>query len=81
MKEPQYIGLEEARKVLADIGVSLNERQIKRAADKDATGQRKLPFFIDPIEGRLKIEKGTLVRIYQQLQIDAEKNYNSREKT
>lgn len=45
---------------------------MKRAADKDAQGRRKLPFFVDPIEGKLKIEKGTLVRIYRDLQIQAE---------
>lgn len=56
------------------MGVELNERQIKRAADKDATGHRKLPFFVDPIDGRLKIEKGTLVQIYRDLQIQAENN-------
>lgn len=73
MKPPCYIDLEQARKVLAEMGVELNERQMKRAADKDAAGRRKLPFFIDPIEGRLKIEKGTLVRIYRETQIEAEK--------
>jgi hypothetical protein len=52
--------------------VELTPRQIKRAADKDARGMRKLPFFVDPIEGTLKIEKGTLVRIYRDLQNDAE---------
>lgn len=54
------------------MGVELNRRQMKRAADRDAHGKRKLPFFVDPIEGRLKIEKGTLVRIYRDLQIQAE---------
>lgn len=54
-----YIGLEEARQVLAEMGVQLTPRQMKRAADKDAQGRRKLPFFVDPIEGRLKIEKET----------------------
>jgi ABC-type glutathione transport system ATPase component len=29
----------------------LNERQMKRASDMDAQGRRKLPFFVDPIEG------------------------------
>jgi hypothetical protein len=72
MKPPCYIGLEQARQVLADMGVDLNERQMKRAAEKDALGRRKLPFFIDPIEGKLKIEKGTLVAIYRQAQIEAE---------
>ena len=72
MKEPCYIDLEEARRVLAEMGVALSARQIKRAADMDARGRRKLPFFLDPIEGRLKIEKGTLVRIYRNLQMKAE---------
>jgi hypothetical protein len=70
--KPCYIDLEQARQALAEIGVDLNERQMKRAADKDAHGNRKLPFFVDPIEGKLKIEKGTLLRIYQQLQAQAE---------
>ena len=72
MKLPCYIGLNQARSVLAEMGVELNERQMKRAAEKDAAGKRKLPFFIDPIDGKLKIEKGTLVRIYRQAQIEAE---------
>lgn len=72
MKPPCYIGLDQARTVLAEMGVELNERQMQRAAEKDATGRRKLPFFVDPIEGKLKIEKGTLVRIYRELQIEAE---------
>ena len=72
MKQPCYIDLEQARQVLAEMGVELNARQMKRAADKDASGRRKLPFFIDPIEGRLKIEKGALVRVYSELQMQAE---------
>lgn len=74
MKPPCYIGLNQARQVLAEMGVELNERQMKRAAEKDASGKRKLPFFIDPIEGKLKIEKGTLVRIYREAQIEAERS-------
>lgn len=72
MHHPCYIDLEQARAVLADMGIQLNARQMKRAADKDASGKRKLPFFVDPIEGKLKIEKGSLVRIYQELQAQAE---------
>ncbi len=74
MKIPCYIDMKQAQKVLADIGVELNDRQMKRAAEKDATGQRKLPFFVDPINGRLKIEKGALLAIYNQCQVEAEKN-------
>lgn len=76
---PCYIGLEHARKVLAEIGVELSPRQMKRAADRDAHGHRKLPFFVDPIEGTLKIEKGTLVAIYQQLQNEAVENMKERD--
>ncbi|MCH8313444.1 MAG: hypothetical protein IID17_10720 [Nitrospinae bacterium] len=72
MKQPCYINLEQARLVLADLGVELSARQMKRAAQTDATGKRKLPFFVDPIENKLKIEKGTLVTIYRKLQIEAE---------
>ena len=72
MTMPTYIGLHEAREVLAEMGIELNDRQIKRAAEMDASGRRKLPFFIDPIDGKLKIEKGSLVRIYREAQIDAE---------
>jgi hypothetical protein len=72
---PCYIGLEQARQVLADLGVELSPRQMKRAADRDAHGHRKLPFFVDPIEGTLKIEKGTLVSIYQNLQNEAVRDF------
>jgi hypothetical protein len=73
MKPRQYIDLKQARRVLAEIGVELNDRQMKRAADPDAKGNRKLPFFIDPIDKKLKIEKGTLLNIYNRCQSDAEK--------
>ncbi|SPH17930.1 hypothetical protein DEA8626_01458 [Defluviimonas aquaemixtae] len=71
---PTYINITEARQVLADMGVQVNERQMQRAAEKDAAGTRKLPFFVDPVDGKLKIEKGTLVRIYREAQIEAENN-------
>lgn len=74
MELPKYIRIDQAREVLAEMGIELSERQIKRAADPDPNGKRKLPFFVDPIDGRLKIEKGTLVRIYREAQINAENN-------
>jgi hypothetical protein len=73
MKHIQYIDIEQARLVLAELGIELTARQMKRAADKDCAGQRKLPFFLDPIDGRLKIEKSTLIGIYMRRQIDAER--------
>ncbi len=78
LKIPCYIDLEQARQVLGELGVELTPRQIKRASETDAAGNRKLPFFIDPIEKKLKIEKGTLVNIYRQLQIDAENSVKRR---
>lgn len=72
-KQPFYIGLDEARQALAEIGITLSPKQMKRAADPDAAGRRKLPFFIDPIDGRLKIERGTLMEIYMRCQVEAER--------
>jgi hypothetical protein len=74
VKDLCYIDLKEARQVLAEMGVALSPRQMKRAADMDARGRRKLPFFLDPIEGKLKIEKNTLRSIYMKAQADAENN-------
>jgi len=67
-----YIGIDEVRETLAEIGIELTDRQIKRAADPDAKGRRKLPFFVDPIDKRLKIDKGTLLEIYTRCQVNAE---------
>jgi hypothetical protein len=75
MQRPCYIDLEQARQVLAELGVELTARQIKRAAEPDAQGHRKLPFFIDPIEGKLKIERQTLIGIYVKRQVEAERSF------
>ena len=72
IKNPQYIGLEEARQVLAQLGVRLTLRQMQRAAEQDALGRRKLPFFVDPIERKLKIEKDDLMNIYLRKRVEAQ---------
>jgi hypothetical protein len=72
IKNPQYIGLEEARQVLAQLGVRLTRRQMQRAAEQDALGRRKLPFFVDPIERKLKIEKDDLMNIYIRKCVEAQ---------
>ena len=74
IKQPHYIGLEEARQILAEIGVQLTLRQMQRAAEQDARGRRKLPFFLDPIERKLKIEKNDLISIYFKKQVEAQRN-------
>jgi hypothetical protein len=74
IKQPHYIGLEEARQLLAQMGVRLTLRQMQRAAEQDAQGRRKLPFFVDPIERKLKIEKDDLVSVYFKRQVEAQRN-------
>jgi hypothetical protein len=74
MTQPYYLDLEQARAVLAEMGIELTERQMKRAAEMDAEGRRKLPFFIDPIEGKLKIEKQELINAYLRRHAHATRN-------
>lgn len=74
MRQPFYLDLEQARAVLSEMGIELTERQMQRAAEMDAHGRRKLPFFIDPIEGKLKIEKQALIDAYLKRQVQATRN-------
>lgn len=74
MTAPYFIDLKQAQQVLSDMGIELNEKQIRRAAEPDGQGQRRLPFFVDPIDGKLKINKNTLVSLYIERQVSAENN-------
>jgi hypothetical protein len=74
MKQPCYLDLEGARQVLAEMGVELSMRQMQRAAEQDALGRRKLPFFVDPIQHKLKIEKDDLLSAYFKRQAEAQRN-------
>lgn len=74
MHIPIYVGLTQARKILEKMNIMLSPRQMKRAAEMDANGKRKLPFFVDPIDGKLKIERGDLVNAYMKLQAEAKNN-------
>ena len=74
MKQPCYLDLEDARQVLAGMGINLSKRQMQRAAEQDAQGRRKLPFFVDPIEHKLKIEKDDLLSAYFNRQTEARNN-------
>ena len=56
------------------MGVQLTLRQIQRAAEQAGQGRRKLPFFVDPIEGKLKIEKNDLMSVYFKKQVEAQNN-------
>ena len=74
MHMPCYLTMEEARRLLAEMNVNLTPRQLKRSSDMDAEGKRRLPWFIDPIEGRLKIEKNDLLSAYFNRQREAQTN-------
>ena len=71
MKQPCYLSLEAARQELASIGVKLSPRQMQRAAEQDAQGRRKLPFFRDPVIGNIIIEKDDLLSAYFNRQTEA----------
>lgn len=72
MPKPCYLDLQQARSALSEMGIVLNQRQMQRAAEMDGHGRRKLPFFIDPIDKKLKIDRNTLLGIYLTRQLEAE---------
>ncbi|MEM7665523.1 MAG: hypothetical protein AAF250_06670 [Pseudomonadota bacterium] len=72
MSTLEIIDLNGAREALEVIGVMLSEKQLRRAAEPDAHGRRKLPFFVDPIDGRLKINRNSLLKLYFKRVAEAE---------
>lgn len=66
-----FITIDETIETLAEIGIQMKLSQMKRAAEPDHNGLRKIPFFKDPIDGRLKIERATLLGLYQNLHSEA----------
>lgn len=67
----QFITIDETIDTLAEIGIQMKLSQMKRAAEPDHNGLRRVPFFKDPIDGRLKIDKTTLLGMYQTLHREA----------
>ena len=70
----QFITIDETIPTLAEIGIEMKLSQMKRAAEPDHKGLRRIPFFKDPIDRRLKIEKETLIGLYQTLHLEALEN-------
>jgi len=66
-----FITIDETIDTLAEIGIRMNLSQMKRAAEPDHNGLRKIPFFKDPIDGRLKIDRETLIGMYTSLHAEA----------
>ncbi|ODT65017.1 MAG: hypothetical protein ABS75_33225 [Pelagibacterium sp. SCN 63-23] len=73
MEIPHYLTVQDAQSLLAQMNVHVNIRQLKRTAEMDGAGKRKLPWFVDPIEGRLMIEKSALLSAYFNRQHEAER--------
>lgn len=67
----EFITIDETIETLAEIGIKMKLSQMKRAAEPDHEGLRKVPFFKDPIDGRLKINKATLLGMYDILHMEA----------
>ena len=67
----RLLDVDQARNLLSDLGIVLNERQMRRAVEPDAQGRRKLPFFRDPITKRLVIAEDALKQVYASAQTQA----------
>lgn len=67
----QFITINDTIDALAEIGIQMTLPQMKRAAEPDHNGLRKIPFFKDPIDGRLKIDRTTLIGMYSTLHNEA----------
>lgn len=60
----RYLDAEGARKVLAELGIDLNERQIRRTKEPRLDGKPALPWFRDPITKKLLISEAHLRTMY-----------------
>lgn len=59
---------DQAVEKLRSMGLDVNERQITRAASPNERNKRTLPFFKDPITGKLVIDEEALVKTYMKAQ-------------
>ncbi len=68
----KYLTIEEARATLAELNLKFSPRQMRRIAV-----ERKLPFFPDPANGRLKIAEDELHSRYRSAQNAASKEFDN----
>jgi hypothetical protein len=73
-RRAHYLDFDQVAALLAGMNIQLSRRQVKRSSEMNARGKRKLPWFIDPIDGRLKIERKALLAAYFNRQVEAERN-------
>jgi hypothetical protein len=77
-KRAHYLDFDQVGALLDEMNIHLSRRQVKRSSEMNAQGKRKLPWFIDPIDGRLKIERNALLAAYFNRQVEAERNCDDR---
>jgi hypothetical protein len=61
----------QALEKLNSMGLNINMRQLTRAASPNERNRRALPFFKDPITGKLVIEEEALLNAYRVAQATA----------
>ncbi len=63
-----FLTLNAAADYLKSKGIPVKNTSLRSAAEPDAKGRRKLPFFKDPLSGKLIIDRDDLDRIYSHAQ-------------
>ena len=74
MKQPCYIGLEEARQVLAEMGVQLTMRQMQRAADRTRRDDASCRSSSIPSSTSSKSKRTICISVYFRKQVEAQRN-------
>jgi hypothetical protein len=77
-KRAHYLDFDQVGALLDEMNIHLSRRQVKRSSEMNGQGKRKLPWFIDPIDGRLKIERNDVLAAYFNRQVEAERNCGDR---
>jgi len=77
-RRAHYLDFDQVGALLKEMNIHLSRRQVKRSSEMNAQGKRKLPWFIDPIDGRLKIERNDVLAAYFNRQVEAERNCGDR---
>jgi len=60
----KYLDRQQVREWLAERGVTLNDRQVRRAMEPDAEGKRAIPAAKCPIRKCLIVRQSDLERLY-----------------
>lgn len=64
----RYVDKTGALEILHSMNLRWTKRQIDWTAEPDPNGNRKWPWFKDPANGKLLIDAGFIVQLYQSCQ-------------